>query len=100
MNSATLSFASRETGRRRTVEASVANSGGGPSLPLSLAKPGSVLTVRKVRRGAAAQHLANLGFVEGAQVRVVNQTSTGTIVSVKGSRLGLDRDTARQVMCS
>lgn len=100
MNSATLSFASREAGRCRTAEAPAANSGGGPSLPLSLAKPGSVLTVRKVRRGAAAQHLANLGFVEGAQVRVVNQTSTGTIVSVKGSQLGLDRDTARQVMCS
>lgn len=100
MNSATLSFASREAGRRRTAEAPAASSGGGPSLPLSLAKPGSVLTVRKVRRGAAAQHLANLGFVEGAQVRVVNQTSTGTIVSVKGSQLGLDRDTARQVMCS
>lgn len=73
--------------------------GGGPALPLSLANPGSVLTVRKVRRGAAAQHLANLGFVEGAQVRVVNQTSAGTIVSIKGSQLGLDRDTARQVMC-
>ncbi len=99
MNAATLSFASREAGRRRMAEAPVASSGGGPALPLSLANPGSVLTVRKVRRGAAAQHLANLGFVEGAQVRVVNQTSAGTIVSIKGSQLGLDRDTARQVMC-
>lgn len=71
----------------------------GPPMPLSLAKPGSTLTVRKVRGGAASKHLASLGFVEGAQVRVVNQTSTGTIASVKGAQLGLDKDTARQVMC-
>lgn len=100
MNTAALTFASRQTGGRRTAAPTGSGVVGGPSMPLTLAKPGSTLRVRKVRRGAAAQHLANLGFVEGAQVRVVNQTSTGTIVNIKGAQLGLDRDTARQVMCS
>ena len=71
----------------------------GASLPLSMVSKGETVTVSRVRaKGDLSHHLANLGFVEGAEVRVVNQVNGDTIVKVKGAQLGLDRDTARRII--
>ena len=71
----------------------------GASLPLSMVSKGETVTVSRVRaKGDFSRHLANLGFVEGAKVRVVNQVNGDTIVNVKGAQLGLDRDTARRII--
>lgn len=44
------------------------------------------------------RHLENLGFVEGAEVNVVSQSSSsGTIVKVKGAQLGVDHATCMHV---
>lgn len=71
----------------------------GAQLPLSMVPTGKTVTVARVRgKEEFTRHLANLGFVEGAQVRVVNHCAGDTIVSVKGSELGLDRDTAKRIV--
>lgn len=78
------------------VESHVAR---GASLPLSMVPFGQTVTVSRVRaKGDLARHLAHLGFVEGAKVRVVNQANGDTIVNVKGCQLGLDRMTARRII--
>lgn len=71
----------------------------GAQLPLALVGEGEVVRVTKVHAGDEMRHhLANLGFVEGAEVRVVSQSSTsGTIATVKGSQLGVDHATAMHV---
>ena len=46
------------------------------------------------------RHLRELGFVEGAQIRVVSASAANLIVLVKGARLGLDANVARHVMAA
>lgn len=71
----------------------------GATLPLSLAKAGETVRVARVRGGEELKrHLANLGFVEGAEVHVVSQAMGNIIVMVKGARLGLDNKTAMRIM--
>jgi ferrous iron transport protein A len=68
-------------------------------LPLSMVHEGETVHVARVRgNGEFARHLATLGFVEGASVKVVARGNGDTIVCVKGSQLGLNRDTASHVI--
>lgn len=46
------------------------------------------------------QHLAELGFVEGAEVKVVSRVSGDVIVMVKGARLAIGRQMANHIMVS
>ena len=75
------------------------NASAGAQLPLSMVHEGETVTVVKVRGNNEMQrHLENLGFVEGAKVSVVSQGSaSGTICQVKGSQLGIDRNTAMHI---
>ena len=43
-------------------------------------------------------HLAELGFVVGSQVTVVNEIAGNLIVQVKESRLALDKTMANRIM--
>ena len=57
-------------------------------LPLAMVGEGEVVRVGRVRGAQALrQHLAELGFVEGAEV-----------VSVKGATFGLNRDMAMRIV--
>ena len=68
------------------------------AMPLSLAHGGSTVRVESVHGNEEMhRHLESLGFVNGAEVEVVSQASGTVIVSVKGSRLGLNERTARHV---
>ncbi len=72
---------------------------GGQTMPLSFQKSGSVSCVVKVRgNGELQHHLCNLGFVEGAPVRVVSEQGGNLIVEVKGARIAIDRTAASKVM--
>lgn len=72
---------------------------GGFSMPLSMCKAGETVHVVRVKGAESMKrHLGNLGFVEGAEVRVVNQTAGDIILTVKGARLGLDAKSAMRVM--
>ena len=70
-----------------------------PAMPLSMARSGETVAVRRVR-GAAdlKRHLENLGFVEGSEVHVVSSSGGNIIVMVKGARFGLDTRVASHVM--
>ena len=68
------------------------------ALPLSFAKAGSTMRVESVRGNAEMhRHLESLGFVDGAELDVVSSGGGTVIVTIKGSRLGLNEQTARHV---
>ena len=56
-------------------------------------------TIQKITgKDEVRQHLAELGFVVGEPVRVVNELAGNLILSVKDSRIALDRDMAMRIM--
>ena len=60
---------------------------------------GEVNTIRKITgRDEVRQHLAELGFVVGEEVRIISQLGGNLILSVKDSRVALNRDMAMRVM--
>lgn len=68
-------------------------------MPLTFLRGGDNAYVVKVRgRGDVHHHLENLGFVEGAQVRVACEQSGGVIVDVKGARVALDKSAASKII--
>ena len=67
-------------------------------LPLAMVDPDEVAHVARVRGDAdLRQHLAELGFVEGSEVKVISRAAGDVIVSVKGARLALNRSMASRV---
>lgn len=67
-------------------------------MPLSLAHAGSTLRVESVHgNDEMHRHLESLGFLSGTEIEVVSQAGGTVIVSVKGSRFGLNERTARHV---
>lgn len=70
-----------------------------PQVPLAFLENGKVGTVVKVRgRDDQHHHLENLGFVVGAQVRVVSQIAGDLIVEVKGARVALSKSVAMKIV--
>ena len=67
-------------------------------LPLAMAGEDEIVRVARVKGGSGLrQHLAELGFVEGAEVKVISRAAGDVIVSVKGARLALNRTMASHV---
>ena len=68
-------------------------------MPLTMAKTGETVTVGRITgRDEVRQHLAELGFVVGSDVTVVNEVGGNVIVQVKDSRVALDRTMANRIM--
>ena len=68
-------------------------------MPLTMARAGEVSIIRRVTgRDEVRRHLAELGFVVGAEITVVNEIAGNMILSVKDSRVALDRDMATRIM--
>ena len=68
-------------------------------MPLAMADAGTPYTIQKITgKDEVRQHLAELGFVVGEPVRVVNELAGNLILSVKDSRIALDRDMAMRIM--
>ena len=68
-------------------------------MPLTMAKAGETVTIKKITgKDEVRLHLAELGFVVGSQVTVVNEIAGNLIVQVKESRLALDRTMANRIM--
>jgi len=71
----------------------------GARVPLSMVADGDTVQVVKVGGGKELrQHLAELGFVEGAEVMVISRSQHDVIVKVKEANLGLSRDMAKKIM--
>ena len=53
-------------------------------MPLMLAKPGDLVTIRKISgQDHVRRHLAELGFVVGADVTVISEAGGNLIVQVQ-----------------
>jgi ferrous iron transport protein A len=64
-----------------------------------MAKTGESVTIEKITgKDEVRQRLAELGFVVGAQVSVVNEVGGNLILQVKDSRVALDKTMANRIM--
>lgn len=70
-------------------------------LPLAMVGPDETARVARVRGDAdLRQRLAEVGFVEGAEVKVVSRAAGDVIVAVKGARMALNRAMASRITVS
>ena len=68
-------------------------------MPLSFLKSGEAATIAKIRdKGEVHHHLENLGFVEGATVKVVTEQAGNLIVEVKGAQVALNKQVASRII--
>lgn len=68
-------------------------------MPLTMAKPGETVTIRKITgKDEVRQHLAELGFVVGTDVTVVTVMGGNLILQVRDSRVALDKSMANRIM--
>lgn len=68
-------------------------------MPLSMLAPGEEGTIRKITgKDDLRAHLAELGFVVDAVVRVVSALGGNLILQVKDSRVALDKSMANRIM--
>ncbi len=68
-------------------------------IPLTMARTGETATIRKISgRDEVRQHLAELGFVVGGDVTVVNEIAGNLILQVKESRIALGKGMANRIM--
>ena len=68
-------------------------------MPLTMAKSGERVTIRKITgRDEIRQHLAELGFVVDSDITVVSEIAGNLIVQVKDSRIALDKSMANRIM--
>lgn len=67
-------------------------------MPLSMAKTGEPVTIHRISgKDEVRQHLAELGFVVGSEVMVVNELGGNLILQVKDSRIALDKTMANRI---
>ena len=77
----------------------VLQKGGVALMPLTVARPGETVTIRKITgKDEVRQHLAELGFVVDGTVTVVSEIAGNLILQVKDSRIALDKSMANRVM--
>lgn len=68
-------------------------------MPLSMANVGESGIIKRITgRDEVRQHLSELGFVEGAEVTVISELGGNLILSIKESRVALDRTMANRIM--
>ena len=67
-------------------------------LPLTIAQNGDTCTIVRITgRDEVRQHLAELGFVVGTDVTVLNRMGGNMILAVKDSRVALDGSMAGRI---
>ena len=68
-------------------------------MPLTMSKAGDTVTIQKITgKDEVRQHLAELGFVVGETITVVNVISGNLIIQVKEARIALDKTLAMRVI--
>ena len=68
-------------------------------MPLAMAHAGERGIIAKITgRDDVRQHLAELGFVVGEEVSIVSELGGNMILSVKDSRIALDKTMAMRIM--
>lgn len=70
-------------------------------MPVSFMKAGETAQVIKVRgNDEMHHHLENLGFVDGAEFRVVNEQAGNVIIEIKGAQIALDKNSASKIIAA
>ena len=68
-------------------------------IPLSFSKTNEIVTIIEIKgKPEVKRHLEDLGFVVGCPVKVISSISGNLIVSVKDSRVALDKILANKIM--
>ena len=68
-------------------------------IPITLANQGELVTDKKITGSdAIRQHLAELGFVVDAEVKVVSAFNGNVILQVHGAKIALNETMARRIM--
>ena len=68
-------------------------------MPLTMLQAGQTVRICRITgRDEVRQHLAELGFVVGASVTVVNVLGGNLILQVKESRIALDKTLAMRIL--
>ena len=68
-------------------------------MPLTMARSGSSNLIKKISgKDETRRFLENLGFVEGASVTVISEIGGNVIISVKDTRVALDKSMANRIM--
>ena len=68
-------------------------------VPLTLANTGETGFIVKITgKDEVRRHLAQLGFVTGESVTVLNEIAGNVILAVKDSRIALDKSMANRIM--
>lgn len=68
-------------------------------MPLAVADRGVEYEIRKIGgNNEVRQHLADLGFVAGGKVSVINEVNGNLIVNVKESRVAIGKELALRIM--
>ncbi|MEG0780021.1 MAG: FeoA family protein [Oscillospiraceae bacterium] len=67
-------------------------------MPLSMARVGEKNRIQRITgKDEVRQHLAELGFVVGGEVTVVSEMGGSMILSIKESRIALDKTMANRI---
>ncbi len=67
-------------------------------MPLSMLAPGEEGVICRITgKDEVRAHLAELGFVAGATVKVISAIGGNLILQVKDSRVALDREMANRI---
>ena len=68
-------------------------------MPLTYVSPGETMVIVKITgKDEVRQHLAEMGFVTGEKVTVLNDIGGNKILSLKDSRVALDRAMISRIM--
>ena len=68
-------------------------------MPLSMVGIGETCTIQRIGGSEETRRfLANLGFVQGAEVTVLSAIGGNVIVNIKDSRVAINKDMARHIM--
>lgn len=68
-------------------------------IPLFLANPGETNRILKINgKDKVRQHLSELGFVVGENITVISKIGENMILSIKDSRIGLDKSLTSRIM--
>lgn len=68
-------------------------------MPLTFIKEGETGSIKKVGgKEETRKFLENLGFVTGADVKVVSVANGNLIVNIKDSRIAIGKDMAARIM--
>ena len=69
------------------------------SMPLTMMGIGETNTIKKIGgREDTRKFLANLGFVAGGIITIISKTEGNLIVTIKDTRVAIDKDMANKIM--